>query len=322
MIVTVSLNPSLDVEWLVETLHFEDRNPVLRERRDAGGKAINVSRVMHELRGETRCITTAGGRTGAELRERLASAKISARVVPIKGETRENLAVTQADGRRSIRLNMCGPNLSAGELRAVLSGVEDALPRAKMMVLSGSLPPNVPTDIYARLIRLARKSGVPTALDADGEVLQRGIMARPWLVKPNRFEAERLLGRKIRDPRRAAIEIMERWNLGVVLLSLGKDGAIVVSRQGRGAHLGGQDCTTICLRANSPPVRVRSAIGAGDSALAAFLLRWLKMRDAGESLRWAMAAGAACAMTPATELCHRRDVERLVKRVRVEAGES
>ena len=236
--------------------------------------------------------------------ERLREAKIPTRVIPITGETRRNLAITQTDGKRSVRLNAPGPNISAGDLRAAFRAVERELSRARVLVLSGSLPPNVPIDIYARLIRLARKFGVPCALDADDEVLRRGIMARPWLVKPNLFEAERLLGRKIRDPGHAALEILNRFGVEIVLLSLGKNGAILAAKD-------------VCLRANSPPVRVQSAIGAGDSALAAFALHWLASHDTAESLRWAMAAGAACAMTPATELCHRHDVKRLMKRVKV-----
>lgn len=302
MILTVSLNPAVDADLEIERLHFEDRNPILAERRQPGGKAINISRVLHELGARTLALTTAGGRVGTELRQRLRAANIPTCVVPVRGETRVNLSLSERASGHSIRLNSRGPELTAEELRAVFAAVERVLPSAKMLALSGSLPPSVSSNVYARLIRLARRFGVPTALDADGQPLRHGIAARPWMVKPNRFEAERLLGEKMRDPLKAAKKIHLRFGVETVLLSLGNEGAVLVARG-------------VCLQARPPRVRVRSAIGAGDSALAAFLWCWLKSRDLAGSLRWAMAAGAASAMRPAPELCRRQDVERLVRRI-------
>ena len=306
MILTVTLNSAVDVGLLVEGLRIDDRNPVLKQWRNPGGKGLNVSRVVRELGGRTLAIATAGGRTGAELRERVAAAEISVRFVPILGETRTNLEINPRGENRSLRFNFPGPRISDRELRAVFQTVRRSLPKSSFFVLSGSLPPGVPSDVYGRLIRVARTLHVPCALDADGAAMRHGLAARPYFIKPNRFEAERLLGRTLhgeRDLLRAARDLLKE-GVQIVLLSLGKNGAILAS-------------DNVCLRASSPLVRVQSAVGAGDSALAAFLVYWLKTRSLKEALQWAMAAGAACAMTPATELCHRHDVERLVKHVRI-----
>ena len=168
-------------------------------------------------------------------------------------------------------------------------------------------PPGVPATIYQRWIRQLRRRAVPVVLDASGAALREGVKARPWLIKPNREEAQELLGRRLRTRRHSveAARALQRLGMSVVILSLGGEGALL-------AMAGG------VWHAGTPRVKARSAVGAGDALVGGFLAGWLQRRSMAEAFRLGVAAGTATVMTPGTELCHARDVRRLLRRVTVQ----
>jgi 6-phosphofructokinase 2 len=181
-------------------------------------------------------------------------------------------------------------------------------PRPQAIALCGSLPPGVPASIYAQWIRALRPLRIPAVLDASGTALQRGLAARPWMIKPNRQEAEELLGRRLTTIRmvvRAVTELLAR-GAACVVLSLGPEGAVLAAATPRGVWL-----------ARPPRVRVRSAVGAGDSLVGGFLVGWIARHSLVETFRLGVACGAASVMTDGTELCHRQDVQRLISRVTI-----
>lgn len=151
---------------------------------------------------------------------------------------------------------------------------------------------------------------MPAVLDSSGAALRAGLAARPWLIKPNRDEAEELLGRRLRritDAAAGARQLARRGPLHV-MLSLGRDGAVLASR-----------ARPSVLWAQAPRVPAGSTVGAGDSLVAGFVTGWHRTRSLPQALRLGVACGTAAAMTPGTELCHRADVHRLLGRIRLRA---
>ena len=310
MIVTVTLNPSLD-EWVaLDRLRFGEPNRARSTARYPGGKGINVSRVVHELGGRTLAIALAGGDDGVILDHLLKQHHIPHRFVPVPGQTtRNNYQIQIRSPRALLQINTPGPRVSRALLDRVQQAVRHVRPAPRALVYSGSLPPGAPPETYQRYLSQPFPPGLLTVLDTSGEALRLGIAARPWLIKPNRLEAEALIERRL--PRRADLvealrHLVESRGPRVVVTSLGAEGAMLASA-----------ADPRIWWAKPPAVRVDSAVGAGDALVAGFVMGYLKTRSLQEALRLGVACGAASAMTPGTSLCHRRDVQRLRGRVRL-----
>ena len=308
MIATVTLNPSLD-EWMrLPSLQVGRLNRASAQARYPGGKGLNVSRVVHELGGPTVAFGFAGGRDGAILRGLLRHLEIPHEFVDVRGATRNNYKIHTRHPPGLTEINTEGPRVTPANLGALQRRLFAHRPRPVCVTLSGSLPPGAPAATYQRWIRALRRLQIPVALDASGAALRAGLRARPWLIKPNRQEAEELLGHRLTTTGglvRAVEQLVQRGPR-VVILSLGRDGALMGSASPAEMWL-----------AQSPAVHTDSAVGAGDSLVGGFLMGWATQRSLVEALRLGVACGAATAMTPGTELCHRADVRRLLRRVRV-----
>jgi 1-phosphofructokinase family hexose kinase len=305
MIATVTLNPSLD-EWVeLPELKIGRLNRATGFSRYPGGKGINVSRVVHELGGRTVAFGVAGGEDGTMLSNRLDALGIRHRFIPVGGQTRNNYKILA--GNVLTEINTAGPAVTSAALQALRKALLRR-PWPRYAVLSGSLPPGAPAGIYRDWITACRRRRIRTVLDASGPALRAGLRAHPWMIKPNREEAESALGRRLsttEEVKRGALELL---NLGseTVVLSLGKEGAILVSRK-----------TPECWLAKPPTVKTRSAVGAGDSLVAGLVTATSRGEPLPEAFRWGVACGAATAMTEGTQLCRRRDVMRLMARVRL-----
>ena len=306
MIATVTLNPSLD-EWIrLPSLRPGQLNRATGFARYPGGKGLNVSRVVHELGGPTLALALAGGDDGAILERLVRRLGLAHDFVPVAGTTRNNYKVVTTRPARLTEINTAGPAVSSAALSTLERRLTALSPRARCVVFSGSLPPGVPASTYRRWISMLRGRRIPSVLDASGEPLRLGLAARPWLIKPNRREAEELLGRRL-IRMQALMDAMTRLlRLGpaLVLLSLGADGALLAAANPFRLWL-----------ARPPAVTTDSAVGAGDSLVGGFLVGGAGGRPLAEAFRLGVACGTATAMTPGTELCHRADVRRLVPRV-------
>jgi 6-phosphofructokinase 2 len=307
MIATVTLNPSLDRTVTVEELVVDETNRWTSLRRDPGGKGINVSRVIHELGGETIAYGFIGGIDGETLKHLLKQHKVPFDFTPIKGEVRSNFIITDSKTRRQTRIDAPGPNISRDELGKLIDKITRIKPKPDFLVFAGSVPPGVPADIYRQLIEEARKSGIKTVLDSDNKWLKEGIRAKPNVIKPNVHEAEELLEVQLRDEVAIieAAKALVSKGIEVAAISRGKDGLIVATKEK-------------VLKVTSPQVEVRSTVGAGDSAIAGLVLKLSQGHGIEEASQWAAAAGTAATLTPGTELCRREDVERLLPQVKVE----
>lgn len=308
MIATVTLNPSLD-EWVhVSRLRLGQLNRATGFARYPGGKGINVSRAIHELGGRTIAFALAGGEDGVILRHHMQRLAIPCEFVTVAGLTRNNYKLLTDHPRTLTELNTPGPPVSSSAIQAIQRRLVQRAARFRVVVFSGSLPPGVPQAIYQRWITLLRHRGIPSVLDASGAALRHGLLAKPWLIKPNRQEAEELLGRRLRRLRTLVDAARTLLQLGpaAVILSLGRDGALLACRLPQGVWL-----------ARPPRVKVDSAVGAGDSLVGGFLVGWCRSHSILEAFRLGVATGAATAITPGTELCHRADVKRLLPRVTI-----
>lgn len=306
MILTVTLNPSVDETVFVEALRLHDTNRVQRVEVDAGGKGINLARVAHALGSPVMTLGFVGGKTG-----QFVCAVLNAEGVPhdfiwLDKPTRRNLCIEEASGRPPTMLNEPGPEISQQHWEALLAKVEAYLPQASWLAMGGSLPPGAPREAYAILIERAHQAGVPCALDSDGPPMLAALSAKPDLIKPNEREAERLLGRALRgdtDCFAAARELHER-GIRHVVISRGARGADVVSNEG-------------IFRAIPPQVQTRSTIGSGDSMVAGILHILAQGGSLEEALRWGTAAGAATATTSGAEIACREQVLELLPLVKI-----
>jgi len=329
----LALNPSIDAEWRVDDVLWEEKNNVHSERRWAGGKGINVARWLKQLGGKPRLLLPLGGQTGAELASYLSVEKLSAKIIPLCELTRVNVILTTKGGRQ-MRFNPLGPKLSPQEWRGVLSGVKQELARLPtepgrlcggasalasyfqddrigsrvgsphraphrnqaaepLLILSGSLPRGVPVTAYTQFIRLAHRCGVKTLLDCDGPVLAAAIKARPFLVKPNEHELAQWWGK----PLRTETEIL----VAARALSGAMRGWVLVSRGARRSWL--LNAAEEYQNFAAPHrVKPRNTVGAGDALLAGVAREIQLGRPPGEWLRRGVEVGTQATQMPAGQL--------------------
>ena len=306
MIATVTLNPALDKTIYVERLVVGDTNRIERIETDAGGKGVNAARVLKELGADVLALGFLGGKAGRFIRHVLEEEGIPSDFVHVQGETRTNLAVEEASGTPPTTLNERGPTMDAQELERMIAKVTHAAAKCEMVLLGGSLPPGAPTDIYRTLGEGIAKAGAKVVLDADGPPMVEGLRARPFMIKPNLDEAQRLLDRNIGTQDEAAAAARELASRAeIAIISMGKQGAMAAT---------GDEV----WKGIPPEVRVVSTIGSGDSMLAGMMFRLCEGGDLSEALALGCAAGAATAMTNGVEVGHRSDILRLADSVRVE----
>lgn len=305
-VLTVTLNPSVDRLVYVQQLVQHDTNRILRIEEDVGGKGVNVARVLRRLGVPVTATGFLAGRTGRYIQRELTEMEsVHCEFVWVPGETRTNLAIQEADGSPPTALNERGPEVSPKALEALLQVVEGYCGAVQFVALGGSLPPGVPTDIYATIGQMAARRGSKVILDADGEPLIQGLKASPYLIKPNENETERLLGRTVdtlEDAAQAARELHNR-GIPIVIVSLGEKGAAVACEEG-------------CWIAVPPRVRAVSTIGSGDSMVAGVLSVLVRQGTIEEAMCWGTAAGAATAMTDGCDIGTTQQIEALLPEVR------
>lgn len=305
-IVTLTLNPSIDTACQAEAVHPVRKIRKSDERFDPGGGGINVARVIRELGGEAMAMYFAGGITGTALTEMVAAIGLPHRAIPIDGLTRVSHVVYERSSGDEYRFVPSGPRISARELDACLAEVSKL--EADYVVVSGSVPPGVSPAFYVEVAAVVAKGGGRLVLDTSGDALRRTLNRGVYLVKPNLRELESVVGRRLASPAEeeaAAQALVVEKKASIVVVSLGAAGALLASDAG-------------CLRLRGPRVETKSAVGAGDSFVAAMTLGLAQGRPPEEAFALAVAAGTAAVLTMGTELCRRDDVERIYEEVMAE----
>jgi 1-phosphofructokinase family hexose kinase len=290
----------------VDALAFGGIARVQAVQEDAGGKGINVSRVLRSFGYPTIALGFLGGATGRLLGRALAGLAVESDFTEVPGESRTNLTLT--DGTHEIKVNAPGPRVPPEAADALLAHVRRRARASAAVVLSGSLPPGVPESFYADLIRVIREEGARPVLDTDGPALARGVAAGPYLIKPNRREAESLLGifPDTDHAHREAVRRLSENAIATVCISLGAEGAVLA-------------CNGAVWRAEVDPVPILSTVGSGDALLACLLMALLSGTAPDTALAFGTAAGLASATLPGSRLCAPADVERMQRHVHVRA---
>ncbi|MEY9951605.1 1-phosphofructokinase family hexose kinase [Leifsonia sp. EB34] len=309
-ILTLTVNPALDISTSTAEVVAEHKLRCSTSRLAPGGGGVNVSRVVRRLGGRTVALFTAGGPLGDAYRRLVEGERVPSVVVPIEGSTRESFTVDDTANGSQYRFVLAGPHLSDREWRSCLDYVSQTVSPGGYLVASGSLPPGVPDDFYARVVRLARNAGARCVVDSTGPALAAALTEGTFLVAPSRRELETHVGSSLDTAQsrlEAASALIADGGAEYVALTLGAEGAVLASRE-----------ETYALKA--PVVDAVSSVGAGDSFLAGFVLRLSQGRSVQDAFRTAVAAGAAAVTTPASELCRREDVERFELGLSPEAG--
>ncbi len=306
MIYTITLNPALDRTIWIDRIREDVSNRILDEHSYAGGKSIDVSKVLKNFGIDNIALGFVGGFAGRELEGRLLNEGIQSDFVHVSGETRTNIIVHEKETNRQLAFNARGPVVQPHELMQLIEMVQNLMD-PEIVAIGGSLPPGVTPEIYRKIIMQVKRLKAKVVLDVDGSALKVGIQASPDIIKPNIHELSELVGRDLKelDSIRDAAREIQRGGIETVIVSMGGRGILMVND--------GLECLAV-----PPDVPVRNTIGAGDSAVAGFIFGMIKGKDPKRSLMYAAASGTATTLSLGTALCQKDDFERILPQVRLE----
>lgn len=308
-IVTLTMNPALDLATEVERLEASHKLRCEHPIWHPGGGGINVARVLHRFGLDVMALFPVGGSTGQRVCRLLHEEGVPSLCLAIDQETRESFHVKERATGQEYRFVLPGPTLTTTDWQRVLDSLQAMNPRPTCLVASGSLPPGVPDDFLARIVGWAHGAGVQVALDSSGEPLRRALAEGVWLVKPSLRELQELTGLPLNGLGQqvtAASELVMRGQAQMVALSLGGDGAVLVSADG-------------AWQSPSLKVEVAGTVGAGDSFMAGLLASLLRQEAPALALRYAMAAAASALTGAGTTLSQPAQIAQLLEQVEVRA---
>ncbi|QSF43687.1 1-phosphofructokinase [Paenibacillus tianjinensis] len=282
MIYTVTLNPSIDYIVEVEDLRLGSLNRMTRDLKLPGGKGINVSRVLNQLKVRNTATGFLGGFTGQFIEDWLQKEGTSSDFVPACGDTRINIKLKSGE---ETEINGAGPDISMEEADALMNKLYN-LKSGDIVIMSGSIPPSLGESFYNKLIGVCKEQGADFVIDTTGQALKQALIHGPLLVKPNHHELAELFGVTIST--RAEIITYGRKLLESgaqhVLVSMAGEGALFISEQG-------------VFYANAPAGKVKNSVGAGDSMIAGFVGTLSKTGNVLEAFRTGVASGSATAFS-------------------------
>ncbi|CAH0125226.1 1-phosphofructokinase [Peribacillus sp. NPDC101481] len=282
MIYTVTLNPSIDYLVEVESFQMGKVNRTSYDAKFPGGKGINVSRVLKRLGNSTTALGFIGGQTGEFVKRFLRQEEIFTDFTEIAGDTRINIKLKTG---LETEINSQGPVISKGNYQQLFSQIEQ-LNNNDILILSGSIPPSVPSDVYEAMARSCSDNGIKVVVDTSGKGLLNVLPHRPFLIKPNHHELGELFSTEIRT-------VDDAREYGTKLVEAGAQN-VIVSMAGQGAVLctGGESYS-----ANVPKGNVINSVGAGDSMVAGFIGTYERTGDILSAFRFSLAAGSATAFS-------------------------
>lgn len=282
MIYTVTLNPSIDFIVRIDQLNLGSVNRMVSDDKFAGGKGINVSRVLQRLGVGNTATGFLGGFTGHFIEDSLKNEGIETAFVKVDQDTRINVKIKSQE---ETEINGQGPMISQEQLEALKAKLSQ-LTSDDTVVFAGSAPANLGNTVYKELIPLVRKSGAQVVCDFEGQPLLDALANNPLLVKPNNHELEAIFGvplNSLNDVETYARRILE-MGAQHVLISMAGDGALLVT----------EEATYF-----AKPIKgqVKNSVGAGDSMVAGFTGEFVKSKDPVEALKWGVACGTATAFS-------------------------
>jgi 6-phosphofructokinase 2 len=309
-IVTITFNPALDESLSIAELIPDKKLKCSQPVCEPGGGGINVARAIKKLGGEALAIYLAGGDTGRKIEQLLTEDGIKSVVTKTAESTRANLVVSDLANKNQYLLDMPGSAVNENEWRACLKALE-GISEVKYIVASGSLPPGVPADIFAKIALIAKNKGALLIVDTSGEALKEAVKAGVYMIKPNIKELAALVGKSeldIASVPEAARQVIAQGSCNVVVVSMGPHGALLVTKD--------------LLATMVPPVlTVKSTVGAGDSMVAGIVLSLSKNKNILEAVRYGVACGSAATINHGTQLCSLSDADQILNSICVKGLE-
>lgn len=294
-IITLTLNPSLDKSTHFTGLIAEQKIRCEKPRYDAGGGGINVSKAIAKLEGNSLCIHTSGGSAGIMLEEIILKDGIENKVIPTQNWTRENFIAFENTTKAQYRFGFPGNELLEDEKQNVIETIKEI--NTKYLVLSGSLNEGLPTDFYQTIAEIAKAMGIKVIVDTSGEPLRKVLEKGVYLIKPNIGELAKLIGverLELSEAEKAAKTLIENGAAEIVVVSLGTQGAILVSKEQ-------------IEFVKAPKVTKKSTVGAGDSMVGGMVWALSQNKTLKEVIQWGVSCGTAATMNEGTQLFKKED---------------
>lgn len=306
MITTITLNVAIDKAYQVDVFQTGEVNRVRKCTNTAGGKGLNVAKVAKISGEEVAASGFLGGHAGAYVEDMLKAEGVTCDFVHTRNETRSCINILADDGSTTEFLEP-GAEIYPEELQQFLDKFPQIVERSDVITISGSVPKGIGTDMYGKLIAMAKEKGKKVILDTSGELLKQGIEAKPTMIKPNTDEIQALLGITVnnREELISSAKKLQSMGIEVIVVSLGKDGALVVADEG-------------VYQGKPPKIQPVNTVGCGDSMVAAFAVGFARGYDMEETLRYAVAVSAANALTMATGNYKPEDRDRILPQVEIE----
>ena len=298
-IVTLTVNPALDKSAHFRGLVPEQKIRCEEPRYDAGGGGVNVSKAIARLDGDSLCVFTSGGPIGLMLEELVQKESIAFKAIKTKNWTRESFVAVDDNTNSQYRFGFPGSPISELEKSDIVQTIQELKP--KFLVLSGSLNEGLPTDFYQHIAYLAKQSGSKVIVDTSGEALQKVLETGVYLIKPNVGELAKLIGverLEMDEVVHAAQKLIEKGSAEIVVVSLGPQGAVLVT-------------ATQTEFVPAPNVVKKSTVGAGDSMVGAMVWALSQNKNLKEVVQWGVACGSAATMNEGTQLFKLEDAKRL-----------
>lgn len=298
-IVTLTVNPSLDKSTHFKGLIAEQKIRCEKPRYDAGGGGINVSKAIAKLGGKSSCIFTSGGSSGEMLEDLIATEKLESIVIKTKNWTRENFIAFENTSKAQYRFGFPGNEFLEKEKNKILQTIKEL--KTNYLVISGSLNQGLATNFYQKIVEIAKESNIKVVVDTSGEALQKVLETGVYLIKPNIGELAKLIGvehLELQDVEKAAQKLIENQSAEIVVVSLGAEGAILVT----------QDETHFV---KAPKVAKKSTVGAGDSMVGGMVWALSQNKSMKEVTQWGVCCGTAATMNEGTQLFKLEDAKRL-----------
>jgi len=308
MITTVTLNPAIDRTILIKELAYGEVNRINQGREDIGGKGINVSKVLHQFYEKTIAIGFIGEDNKGEAYRLLKKDNVEHDFVLVDALTRLNIVIVELDKDITTNINEAGFTINEHHYKSFIEKMLHYAKASDYMVFSGSIPPGLGNDTYKSLIDMV-SNHVKTVLDADGELLIEGIKSAPYMIKPNIHELEHAFKTTIDTDEKVvkiARKMIEEYGISLVLVSLGSDGAILVSKDE-------------AYKANPVEVEVKNTVGAGDSMVGGFLHGLSEGYDLGTCLKYGSACGTLAVMTEANQTLDQSLLDSIMKEIIINA---
>jgi tagatose 6-phosphate kinase len=307
MIATVTLNASVDKLYLVESLNPYTVSRVKKVNNTAGGKGLNVSRIISQAGEDVAAAGIIGGYNGMLFESLITQKNISKHFTHIQGETRCCVNLWDESAKKSTEYLEPGFLVTPEDLERFVEDYIRVIKMSDAVCISGSTPPGTPDDFCARLITIARENGKPVLADLSGAQLKEAIQAKPTLVKPNKDEIMQLfpIDASSREQLAQTAQALYKSGIEIAAISIGKEGVIVACNQG-------------IYHGRPPAVEVTNTVGSGDSMIAGFAIGICRKYSMAETIRYAVALATANTLTMETGNFKMQDLEKLIPQISIE----